>query len=104
MTAGEALTINGGDRPATKFTGPVRIQVGQYDLPFCDARAKDVNLIKLQTCSFPLDAGQQSAPYFPASKSFSYKVFPNTGHSLNLHYSAQDVFADAVNWLQSQKF
>ncbi|KAI9828492.1 MAG: hypothetical protein M1826_006029 [Phylliscum demangeonii] len=76
---------------ADKFTGPVMVISGEFDLPVCGGYCPDV-----------LEAG--AAPVFPASRNFKAYVQPNTGHALNLHKNATAGYAVITDFLASNGF
>lgn len=81
-------------KPAGNFTKPVTWVNGNEDLPFCNGN-----------CTYPMNLvdGALSMLY-PAASANSTFLVPNTGHGINLHYSAPQAFAFIQNSLQSNGF
>jgi len=91
-TIGELLTLGLGVVPAPEFKGPVLTITGQNDQPFCAG-----------SCfgdGYPFIIGQD-AQFWPASSNFTAHSPLNTGHGLNLHFSAPDSYAFIIDWLES---
>lgn len=85
------LTSSFATAPAGNFTAPIALVIGQNDEVLCesDCGSGEENLAVM------------SKSYFPDSKAFEPIVIPNTGHFLNLHYSARDTFIRVHEWLES---
>ena len=94
-TIGQLLTLADIYMPAPAFTGPVNIVVGQHDFPFC-----------LGDCGFP--QGQVAATiralYPAAAPGSTYDIVPDSGHMLNAHYQAFQVFAQINKFLHANGF
>ncbi|MCJ1261321.1 hypothetical protein MMC22_001185 [Lobaria immixta] len=84
---GQLFTIFDILQPATSFTGPVNVVLGQYDFPFCRG-----------DCTYPVDQSAAVKPaFFPAANAGSQEfLVPETGHNINGHYKAPAVF-DQIN-------
>ncbi|KLO15170.1 alpha/beta-hydrolase [Schizopora paradoxa] len=94
-TIGELVTIAMGVLPAPGFKGPVLTITGQEDQPFCAG-----------SCfgdGYPYIVGQDSQ-FWPASSNFTAHSPLNTGHGLNLHFSAPDSYAFIFDFLESNGF
>lgn len=92
VTYGELFTQGSVVAPAANFTGPVIIANGLEDLPFC-----------LANCTSPSNKAQQalSALYPKAANSSTTYLAPNTGHGINLHYSAVSVYKVIQDFVQN---
>jgi pimeloyl-ACP methyl ester carboxylesterase len=95
ITVGQAATIGMGFQTGPNYTGPVHIISGAKDAVFCN----DADCGSGATSQLGA-----TAKFFPASSSFSYYAVPDTGHDINLQYSARESFNDAHTWLQKQGF
>lgn len=92
VSTGEMISILAGTTK-TPYAGPVQIIDGQLDTIFC--KASDGK------CSRGRDTPPGNAVnLFPNAKSFTYNLIPDTGHCLNLHFSAQHTFSVAHDFLQ----
>lgn len=69
---------------------PVLVVVGQYDRLYCGADATD--------CSSAASVLQAEAPFYSPQAQLQAVVIPSTGHDLNLHYTAQAWYAQALAW------
>lgn len=89
-TLGQLFTLPSIYAPAPAFTGPVNIVVGQHDFPFC-----------LGDCNSPPDQAAATIPalYPAAGAGSAHYTVPNSGHLLNAHYQAPEVFAQINNFL-----
>lgn len=76
------------------FRAPIAIVLGENDEPVCnsDCGEGQNNFAVL------------SIPFFPGSRAAEAIVIQNTGHFLNLHYSAQETFAKVHDWLERVGF
>ncbi|KKK12610.1 hypothetical protein AOCH_002275 [Aspergillus ochraceoroseus] len=84
VTVGELLTI--GSVPAQNpFAGPVLLISGSNDVPFCGGDCYNTGG---GAPSIPSDA----AKAFPNARPFEAFVQPNTGHAINLHYTAKEAY------------
>jgi hypothetical protein len=87
-----------GVTPADSFTGSVFVITGKQDAIVCNeplgADCGDGSTSKLAT------AGK----FFPGAKDYSFFIPDKTGHSANLHYSAQESFSQARDYLESQGY
>ncbi|KAJ5179644.1 alpha/beta-hydrolase [Penicillium capsulatum] len=87
---GELVSILAGTT-ITAYAGPVNVIDGEYDAAFCSPGPK--------CARDPNTAPVNTAPLFPDAKNFTYSLIPNTGHCLNLHFSADKTFASAHDFL-----
>jgi len=94
-TIGELLSQGMGAVPAPGFKGPVLTITGQNDQPFCAGSCYGED--------YPYIIGQE-AQFWPASSNFTAHSPLNTGHGLNLHYSAPASYAYIIDWLESNGF
>ncbi|PQE23899.1 alpha beta-hydrolase protein [Rutstroemia sp. NJR-2017a WRK4] len=87
---GETFTLGAAYAPAAGFTGPVIILNGNEDWSFCqgNCNAQDI------TSTF--------LPYFfpNASPKSTIYTIANTGHNVNLHYSASESFGVLLDFLE----
>ena len=79
---------------AADFKSPIALVIGQNDEVLCesDCGEGDSNLAVM------------SKRYFADSRAFVPIVVPNTGHFLNLHYSAPETFGKIHEWLEQVGF
>ncbi|KAH9837855.1 alpha beta-hydrolase [Rhodofomes roseus] len=81
---------------AHEFTGPVHVVTGAQDLPFC-----------YRDCyAVPPDAKYPNIPayaqeLYPKTSNFSVYIPANTGHAVNQHYSAPDVYQEMLAFVDS---
>ncbi|GJE99830.1 hypothetical protein PsYK624_161030 [Phanerochaete sordida] len=81
---------------ATDFTGAVHVVTGAQDFPFCDGNCYAV----------PSGGPYTSIPaytktFYPSASNFSVYIPANTGHNINGHYSAPEVFQDMLQFVES---
>lgn len=76
--------------PPTSYTGSLYLATGVEDALFCKTPTV--------TCEAILNGTRQ---LFPAVTRFGYVAVPNTGHTLMLHDSAQQTFADVHTFLNA---
>lgn len=87
----EALTTAYGNlRPAEGYTGSVIVLNGEHDAPSCSGH-----------CGF----GKKSLTskvrtFYPNAKSFSYHNTADTGHVVNLHFTAQESYGIIYDFLE----
>lgn len=90
-TLGEMLTLGPAYTVASEFTGPIDVVNGLNDYFYCGGN-----------CTYPQDqAALVQAAFFPAASkgSQSYLVL-NSGHNINLHFTAPQAFNQMINFLQ----
>lgn len=89
ITFGELFTQTVAAQQAPRFTGPVDVVNGYYDLPFCDG-----------DCAYPSNQAAQVLLLYPnrAPSSTAY-LAPGSGHGLNLHYIAQTAYEQIGGFL-----
>lgn len=81
---------------ADAFTGPVHVVTGAQDMPFC-----------FRDCyAVPPGAKYPSIPayaqeLYPKTRNFSVYIPENTGHAVNQHYSAPDVYQEMLAFVDS---
>lgn len=89
VTLGGLFTIGSVSTTSpTNFTGPVFVQSGQHDLPFCE---NDCTEGKIQGVS----------ALYPSSSNFTYSIVPSTGHGLVAHFSGPQSQRDIVEFVMS---
>ncbi|KAH9475537.1 hypothetical protein JR316_0012652 [Psilocybe cubensis] len=92
-TLGEFLTLSAS--VASNYTNPVFVVTGDKDFIFCggDCFQKfpgaSVNLV------------EASGVLFPAVQKFNVSIPANTGHAINVHFSAPNVYKEIQNWIAS---
>lgn len=91
VTIGELFTTGLTVKPALNFHGPLAIVTGHGDLGFC-----------FGNCSYPVNLLDEAVSTLyaslPANKTATFSV-PDTGHGVNLHYSAGSAFEYIQNFL-----
>ncbi|KAL5381160.1 hypothetical protein DPSP01_007414 [Paraphaeosphaeria sporulosa] len=81
-TFGEFFSISAVTRPAANWTKPVAVINGDEDLAFC-----------FGNCSAPVNKAEAVFPLlYPRAKTTGAYLARNTGHGLNLHYSAMEAY------------
>jgi hypothetical protein len=94
FTLGQQFTLPAIYGPASSFTGPVNIVAGQFDYPFCHGN-----------CNSELASATIPALYPAANTTGSQSyIVPNSGHSINAHYTAQESFSQINSFLASNGF
>jgi pimeloyl-ACP methyl ester carboxylesterase len=68
---------------------PVLLVVGQEDMLSC---------VDAVNCSSAATVYQEEAPFYSPQAKLQVRVIPNTGHVLNLHYSAHTTYAEIMTW------
>ena len=92
---GELLSITAGLKAAPAYTGPVAVITGERDEVFCFGGQ----------CGMGASSPQaQSCSFFPKSSNCTYYIPLETGHMINLHYTAQQSFRNAHDFLAQQGF
>lgn len=92
---GELLSITAGLKAAPAYTGPVAVITGERDAVFCFGGR----------CGTGAQSPQaQSCGFFPKSSNCSYYIPLGAGHMVNLHYTAQQSFRNAHDFLAQQGF
>ncbi|TVY30656.1 hypothetical protein LHYA1_G001159 [Lachnellula hyalina] len=74
--------------PAVNYTGPLYITAGEEDIIFCTAPGA--------TCEDLLNSTRE---LFPGVTEFGFKAISDTGHTLMLHDSAPEMFAEVHDFL-----
>lgn len=78
VTFGELFSGGAVTKPALNWTKPVAVVNGNEDLPFC-----------FGNCSFPVNKSEAVFPMlYPKVNATGTYIAKDTGHGLNLHYSA----------------
>ncbi|KAH8820726.1 Alpha/Beta hydrolase protein [Xylogone sp. PMI_703] len=93
VSVGEMLTATDTIGTAPDFTGKVLILNGEHDECFC---GPGTTLLGPADCNA---FSSSSLSLFPNATTSNYTSIPNTGHCFNLHYSAQQAFERAHDWL-----
>lgn len=89
LTFGELFSQANLVQNATKFTGIVDVVNGDSDWPYC-----------MGNCTYPTDLSASVKNLYPAAKAFETYLAPETGHGLNVHYSAAGAFSQIQNFLK----
>ncbi|KAI9853219.1 MAG: hypothetical protein M1830_006740 [Pleopsidium flavum] len=92
---GELLSITAGLKQAPSYTGPVAVITGERDEVFCAGGfcGTGPNSPQAQSCSL-----------FPKSSNCTYYIPLGTGHMIDLHYTAQESFKNAHDFLAQHGF
>jgi pimeloyl-ACP methyl ester carboxylesterase len=89
-----SLVTSGFGNDICFTTKPLAVIVGQQDEPLCNSN-----------CGYgPSNLAAQTVEFSPDTRPFTLIVIPNTGHFLNLHFSAQETFEKAHDWLSQVGF
>lgn len=80
--------------PATAYTGPVDVVLGQYDYVFCmgDCTEEENSAAAFIDAFYP-GANANSSSY----------IMPNSGHNINDHYTAGDAFEQMIQFLKANE-
>ncbi|XDG09422.1 hypothetical protein ABKA04_009037 [Annulohypoxylon sp. FPYF3050] len=89
VTVGELMTLGSGAVGNNTFGGPVLVITGDRDIPFCGGNCNSTKP------AIPY----QSKQYFTNANSFDAVVVPNSGHGLNLEYTAATTYASIHDFL-----
>ena len=92
---GEVFSLRGGLKTASPYTGPVFVLTGAEDDVFC---------ANAQCGAGSTSIAATAVSLFPRWSAYSYFEPANTGHSINLHYSAGQSFRAAFDFLASNGF
>ncbi|KIJ63687.1 hypothetical protein HYDPIDRAFT_92149 [Hydnomerulius pinastri MD-312] len=95
VSQGVLFTVANNITAAEQFTGDVRVVTGAQDWIFCYSNCYAV----------PPDSGYASIPagvqaLYPAAHSFSTYIPANTGHVVNLQYSAPESFQNMIQFAE----
>ncbi|KAF8152596.1 Alpha/beta hydrolase family-domain-containing protein [Crassisporium funariophilum] len=90
VTLGELLTQ--GASPALNYTRPLLVVTGDKDFIFCGGNC-------YQSLNGSTNLISATKILFPAVQNFDYFIPANTGHGINLHFSAPETFAQIEAWL-----
>ncbi|KZT59596.1 alpha/beta-hydrolase [Calocera cornea HHB12733] len=98
VSMGVLFTLGAIGGAASGFTGPVHVVTGDSDWVFCGSQ-----------CGIRPDGVHTilelvGPTVFPKSDDFSVYSPANTGHGLNLHYTAPESYADIMGWLKAIKY
>jgi pimeloyl-ACP methyl ester carboxylesterase len=89
-TALGQLVSNNGFENATDFHGGVFVVTGQLDQITCSGNCSKENPVA------------EALDFFPSAKEKSYLLIPQTGHDINLHYSAPSAWTQVHQWLEKR--
>ncbi|KAH7923574.1 alpha/beta-hydrolase [Leucogyrophana mollusca] len=96
VTQGVIFTFGTTPPVSSSFTGPVHVVTGGKDWIFCFENCYAVPSGGPYTSV--LDYVQE---LFPATNGFSTYIPPNTGHEVNLHYSAPTTYQNMLQFAES---
>ncbi|KAF7502583.1 hypothetical protein GJ744_005474 [Endocarpon pusillum] len=88
FTVGEILTL-GGMPVTSHFTGAVQVVTGRQDRPYCAGDGPATGDPAM--ANIPAGVGM----YLPESSNFNACIPEDTGHGINLHYSAVMAYRDS---------
>jgi hypothetical protein len=91
---GALLTGDFGTAIAANFTAPIALVIGQNDEVLCESDCGEGSS----------SLAALSVGYFPDSRAFEVIIVQDTGHFLNLHYSALETFTRVHDWLSEVGF
>ncbi|KAL0260384.1 hypothetical protein SLS55_004070 [Diplodia seriata] len=97
FTLGEAVSTVFVNDVADDYTKPVLVLTGHKDQFFC---ALALPLLGEGDCT---GYGEKTARLFP-NADYRFQEIANTGHALNFHYSSNETFAAAHDFLESAGF
>ncbi|PPR03475.1 hypothetical protein CVT26_007881 [Gymnopilus dilepis] len=89
-TIGEFLTL--GASPATNYTNPVLVVAGDKDFIFCGGDC-------YQSFAGFDNLVEAAQILFPSTSRFNFSIPANTGHAINLHHAAKDVYKTIQSWI-----
>lgn len=89
----QAILASGfGNLTASNFTASLALVIGAQDGPFCDGNCGQG----------PGQILANAKEIYSKAKGLLTMTVPNTGHVVNLHYSAPDTFRKITRWLTAQ--
>jgi hypothetical protein len=102
VALGELATLFYGVAPAKSFQGSVFVVTGRNDAIVCN----NADPLVGADCLYPIGTNKvaEAGALFPAAKDYSYFIPGQTGHSANLHHSAQDSFKAIHAYLVGQGY
>ncbi|MEH1015478.1 alpha/beta hydrolase [Micromonospora sp. CPCC 206060] len=86
----EMLTASVQNSASVDITVPVLSVIGAKDNMYCAVDALD--------CTDYAAVQQAEAPYYANASDFDLIIVPETGHNLNLHYTAPFTFLSMLSW------
>ncbi|KAK7435044.1 hypothetical protein VKT23_019852 [Stygiomarasmius scandens] len=93
ITIGQVLTISTGFGIAPNYTNPIAVVTGDKDFAFCGG-----------DCNAPVgeapNAPATVSGLFPSASNFSVYIPENTGHGINMHFSAPEAYGFIQQWLR----
>ena len=93
-SVGELVTqVTGPAELTSKYAGPVLVLEGLQDQVYCSGCAQGSDSVVANLKDF-----------FPCTVDFSYILFEDVGHCINLHYRALEAFITASKWLENRGF
>ncbi|EGN93867.1 hypothetical protein SERLA73DRAFT_188982 [Serpula lacrymans var. lacrymans S7.3] len=95
VTQGVLFTFGTTPNVSSSFLGPVHVVTGAKDWNFCYG-----NCYAVPSGSTQKTIVDDVKELFPVASSFSTYIPPNTGHAVNLHYSAPDTYRDMLNFVE----
>lgn len=104
-TVGEFATALLGQATIKGYTGPLLALNDQNDQIFCARNPLDPLVGYRGECGSGNDSyTAQVGKLYPNARAFAWKNIPATGHSINYHYTAQQTFQAAHEFLEAQGF
>lgn len=102
VTLGQIITAFNGLEQAASYTGDVLVLTGQNDAIFCGPTG--TRSLGEQSCGTgSTSVLNKTGSFFPKAN-YNYYAVNETGHATNLHYSAQEVFEEAHDFLAKQGY
>ncbi|TVY84118.1 hypothetical protein LSUE1_G001862 [Lachnellula suecica] len=98
VAIGELATLFYGVTPADNYTGSVFVITGKQDAIVCNG------VLGADCGEGSTSKVADAAKFFPSASDYSYYIPDMTGHSANLHYSAQGSFKMAHDYLAAQGY
>lgn len=97
VTVGEFISAIFSTNVANDYTGPVQVITGHKDQVFCGISLPEITG-ETNCGEGDLNLIAQTATLYPKAN-YSFVEIPDTGHVLNLHYTANQTFKAAHDWL-----
>lgn len=97
VSLGQFVTTYSGNSPAPAYKGRILVLTGGKDQAFCGPGSPVLGPADCAT----LVPGTQTL--FPNAE-YNYRIIPNTGHSVNLHFNGHSAFVTAHQFLAGQRF
>ncbi|PPQ94914.1 hypothetical protein CVT25_004400 [Psilocybe cyanescens] len=92
-TLGEFLTLSA--QAALNYTNPIFVVTGDKDFIFCGGDCFQL------FPGAPVNVVEASKVLFPSVQKFNVSIPANTGHAINVHFGAENVYASIQGWIAS---